>query len=171
MRGHEDLIMAMIDYDGDSPHRVQHFLKVWSFAKTIAERENIPASDLTVLEAAAIVHDIGIKTSLEKHGSASGPLQEREGPPVARAMLEALSYPPAVVERVCHLVGHHHSYDNIDGVDYQILVEADFLVNIHESNYPAESVANVYDNIFRTATGRDICRRLYIAEGSSGCRD
>ena len=35
-----------------------------------------------------------------------------------------------VTERVAYLIGHHHTYDKIEGMDYQILVEADFLVNI-----------------------------------------
>ena len=35
-----------------------------------------------------------------------------------------------MIRRVEYLVGHHHTYKDIDGLDYQILVEADFLVNI-----------------------------------------
>mgnify|MGYP000340972515 FL=1 len=35
-----------------------------------------------------------------------------------------------MTERVAYLIGHHHTYDKIEGMDYQILVEADFLVNI-----------------------------------------
>lgn len=41
-------------------------------------------------------------------------------------MLENLSYDKDIIERVCYLVGHHHTYNSIDGMDYQILVEADF---------------------------------------------
>ncbi len=37
-----------------------------------------------------------------------------------------------VSERVQYLIAHHHTYGNIDEMDYQILVEADFLVNIME---------------------------------------
>jgi hypothetical protein len=41
-------------------------------------------------------------------------------------MLGRLGFGAALVERVCYLVGHHHTYTNIDGPDYQILVEAGF---------------------------------------------
>lgn len=160
--GHQKLVSAMIEYDRASPHRVQHFMKVWAFARAIAGLEGVADAQLFTLEAAAIVHDIGIKPSLEKHGSAAGPMQEAEGPPVARAMLEGLGYPADAVDRVCWLVGHHHTYDNIDGIDYQILVEADFLVNIHESSYPPESIKKAFDNVFRTAAGRQMCRSLYM---------
>ena len=53
-------------------------------------------------------------------------------PPVARQMLTEIGYPQEVVDRVCYLVGHHHTYLDMDGMDYQILVEADFLVNLFE---------------------------------------
>lgn len=44
-----------------------------------------------------------------------------------------LCFSPKVAERVSYLVGHHHTYDHIDGMDYQILVEVDFLVNFNEN--------------------------------------
>lgn len=46
-------------YSGD-PKRIQHFCKVHSYAKLIAEMEHVDASTLFVLEAAALTHDIGI---------------------------------------------------------------------------------------------------------------
>ena len=32
---------------------------------------------------------------------------------------------PPDVERICFIIGHHHTYKAIDGLDFQILVEAD----------------------------------------------
>lgn len=46
-------------YSGD-PKRIQHFCKVHSYAKLIAEMEHVDASTLFILEAAALTHDIGI---------------------------------------------------------------------------------------------------------------
>ena len=40
-------------------------------------------------------------------------------------MLVKLGFEDKITERVCYLVGHHHTYTNIEGMDYQILVEAD----------------------------------------------
>ena len=52
-----------------------------------------------------------------------------------------------------YLVGHHHTYKNIEGMDYQILVEADFLVNLYEEGVKKEAALAARENIFRTKTG------------------
>ena len=157
----EPLILKMISYDHGSPERIQHFLKVHSFAKTIAVSEYLEEKTLFITEAAAIVHDIGIRLCLEKYGDGNGKLQEKEGPALAEQMLSELGFEKDVIERVSFLVGHHHTYTGIDGLDYQILVEADFLVNLFEGNTDTAHIRATYDNIFRTETGKKICREMF----------
>lgn len=151
----------MITYYGSDPARIHHLLKVHSFAKWIGEAEGLDAETLQTLEAAAFVHDIGIKIAEEKYGSCAGPLQEKEGPAVARAMLGEIGFGEELVERVCYLVGHHHTYTNMDGADYQILVEADFLVNLFEGEESREAIEHAYRSIFRTESGKLLCREVY----------
>lgn len=158
---HERLFMAMTEYDAGDPHRIQHFAKVYAFARQIALAEGLGGTARDGLEAAAIVHDIGIKAALEKHGASDGKLQELEGPPLARSMLEGLGYPPELTERVCYLVGRHHTYRDIDGLDYRILLEADFLVNLHESGATEDAVRSALRKIFRTETGARLCRAMF----------
>ena len=86
-----------------------------------------------------------------------------EGPPEAKKLLENLGWPEDVTERVCWLVGHHHTYTDIQGIDYQILVEADFLVNLYEEESAPSVQKNVYQKIFRTESGKKICSLLYPA--------
>ena len=157
----EPLILKMISYDHGCPGRIQHFLKVYSFAKTIAVSEHLDEKTLFITEAAAIVHDIGIRLCLEKYGDGNGKLQEKEGPALAEQMLSELGFEKDVIERVSFLVGHHHTYTGIDGLDYQILVEADFLVNLFESEADADAVKSAYDHIFRTGAGRRLCREMF----------
>lgn len=160
----ESLLLEMMKlYSGD-PEQIQHFIKVHSFARLIGLGEKIDNASLEILEIAAIVHDIGIKPAIEKHGSGSGKYQELEGPPVAKAMLNELAFPEDVIERVCYLVGHHHTYSDIDGIDYQILVEADFLVNMYESNMSANAIKSTLKKIFRTETGKKYCRIMFNVE-------
>lgn len=155
------LHMAMIElYHGDAK-RIQHFCKVHSYAKLIAEMENVDAKTLFILETAALTHDIGIHLCEEKYGNCNGKLQEKEGPAIAEKLLEDLGFSGEVSERVQYLIAHHHTYNNIDGIDYQILVEADFLVNMCEDELPEEALQNAYQNIFRTETGKKICREMY----------
>lgn len=155
------IIDKMTEYYAGDPRRINHFLKVHALAKTIAELEGADAQTLFTLEAAAVVHDIGIKLSEQKYGSSAGNYQELEGPPVARAMLTALNIDAAVIERVCYLVGHHHTYGSIDGLDYQILVEADFLVNIYEDNLSAKQADAICNKYFKTKTAITLLNRLY----------
>ena len=156
------LFMEMIHYYKGDADRIQHFVKVHSFARLIGETERLDEETLEILEAAAYVHDIGIKPAEEKYGSCDGKLQEQEGPSVAREMLERLGFEERLVERVCYLVGHHHTYTGIDGMDYQILVEADFLVNLYEGNMGKEAAVSVCDRLFRTKTGKEICRTMFV---------
>jgi predicted metal-dependent HD superfamily phosphohydrolase len=145
---------------GDSK-RIQHFCKVHSYAKLIAEMENVDKDTQFILEAAALTHDIGIHLCEEKYGSCSGKLQEKEGPDLAGKLLNSLGFDETVSERVQYLIAHHHTYSNVDGIDYQILIEADFLVNLHEDNASKDAIKNAYNNIFRTETGKKICRDMF----------
>lgn len=155
------LLLAMFDYDGGDPKRIQHTVKVYKFAKIIGEEEHLEERQRLILETAAIVHDIGIKPSEQKYGSCGGKLQEKEGPPAARQMLSGMGYDEEVIERVCWLVGHHHTYTDVTGTDYRILLEADFLVNLYEDGSGPEAVQTAYEKIFRTRTGRKICRTMF----------
>ena len=155
------LIDEMIAYDKGDPRRIQHFMKVHDFARTIGQLEGLDDDTLYILESAAVVHDIGIHVCEEKYGSCEGKLQEKEGPALAKEMLERLDYEQEVIDRVCYLVGHHHTYTNIDGVDYQILVEADFLVNLYEDAVSLDAVRKAYEKIFQTESGKKICRNMF----------
>ena len=157
----EQLTFKMTEYYTAEPARVQHFIKVHAFARLIGVSEGLPDDELFTLEAAALVHDIGIKKAEEVYGSSAGHYQEELGPPIAEEMLEELGFDRDVTARVCYLVAHHHTYTDIDGADYQILVEADFLVNLFEDDEPVSAVKAAYDKIFRTESGKRLCRVMF----------
>ena len=165
-----ELFQKMITYYMGDAKRIQHFIKVHSFAKLIGEQERMDPIQLEILEAAAYVHDIGIKPAEEKHGNCSGKLQEQEGPAAAEAMLRELHAEEELIERVCYLVGHHHTYKSIDGLDYQILVEADFLVNLFEDEAVESTIYHTYDKIFKTETGKKICREMFLVNTATEIR-
>lgn len=152
---------AMIAYDAGDPMRIHHFLKVHAFARLIGLSEGLSADLQEITEIAALVHDIGIHRAEALYGSSAGKYQEELGPAEAEALLHTLNAPSALTARVSYLVGHHHTYTNIDGLDYQILVEADFLVNLYEDEIPAAAKKHAYTSIFRTETGKRLCRELY----------
>lgn len=155
------LMLAMIAYNNGDAKRIQHLIKVHAFARLIGEEENMDAKELYILEAAALTHDIGIRNSEKKYGTCTGRQQEVEGPPEAEKLLKTLGFADDVTERVCWLIAHHHTYNNINSMDYRILVEADFLVNLYEDAVGIEAVKTAYERIFKTTAGRNICRTMY----------
>ena len=158
------LLAAMADYDRHA-ERIHHFVKVHGFACAIAALEGVDEETQFILETAALVHDIGIRNCLEKFGSSRGPLQEQEGPAEAETLLRSVGgYTEAQIDRVKYLVGHHHTYTNIDGIDYQILVEADFLVNLYESPDRYRAILTAEQRIFRTQSGKQLLHALFGLE-------
>jgi hypothetical protein len=149
----DTLFLAMIEFDRGCAERIQHFTKVHSYARLIGISENLGADTLELLEATAYVHDIGIRIAEEKYGKSNGKLQEELGPAEAKIILKKVGYSEIFIDRCAFLVAHHHTYTNIDDIDYQILVEADFLVNLYERGSGKQEIESVRKNIFRTKTG------------------
>lgn len=157
-----ETLTRMIDYFGSDVRRINHALKVNSFANHIARKEGLSSSELEIIDLASILHDIGIPLSEQKYGSCIGKYQEIEGPPIAREILNSLGASTEIVDRVCFLIGNHHTYTKIDNIDFQILVEADFLVNIYEDEMGTDAVQSVLEKYFKTTTGKSILRRMYL---------
>ena len=157
----DGVFFAMMDYFAGDARRIQHLTKVHAFARLIGRAEGLDEHTQRVLEVAALVHDIGIRPAEQKYGSCTGALQEQEGPAEAERLLRPLGLPEADIRRVCYLVGHHHTYAAMDGADYRILVEADFLVNLHDDGEGPAAVRAAFRNIFRTACGKAMCRKMF----------
>lgn len=156
-----ELYFRMVEFDRGDPLLIQHFTKVHSYASLIARSEGLDEKTVQTIEAAALVHDIAIPFCMEKYGSDAGKLQEKEGPAMAEKMLSELAFPAEMIERVAALVGEHHTYVPMDGIDHQILVEADFIVNSFESNHAPEARKRTLENIFKTETGKKIYSTMY----------
>ena len=145
----DELFLQMIAFFSGDPKRIQHFMKVHSFARIIGTKEGL---------------DETIRPAEEKYGRCDGKLQEQEGPIVAQRMLSDVGIENYLIDRICYLIGHHHTYDNIEGLDYQILVEADFLVNLYEDDVNRHGIEQAYQQIFRTQTGKEIFNQMYTDE-------
>lgn len=160
------VVQAMIRYNGADIARIHHALKVYAFAKSIGKLEGLYGEQMEILEAAAVLHDIGIHNSEKKYGSSGGKYQEMEGPPVAEEILRELGTSETLIQRVCFLVGHHHTYTDIDGLDYQILIEADFLVNLYEDGLGKPQAQTVLDKYFKTGTGKEYLTTMFLGEAA-----
>ncbi len=158
----EEIKLEMIEYFKDDIKQIDHALKVHGFASMIAGLEKVPAGKRMSTELAAILHDIGIEEAERKHNSREGRLQEIEGPPIAREILLRCGVSEEMSDRVCFIVGNHHTYHKIDDVDFRIVVESDFIVNLSEGNLRNPDIDEIKVSYFTTTIGKNILDRMYL---------
>jgi len=141
----------MVEYFKNDTKRISHAIKVWSFARIIGREEELGLKEQEILEISAILHDIGRKVCKEKYNSTASRYQELEGPGAALKILKNFNIKK----------GYHHSYHKVNGVDFQILIGADFIVNIHEDSIPLKRVEKIKRNHFKTKTGIHLLETIY----------
>lgn len=159
------IMEKMIAFSEGNIHDIDHFIRVWTYARTIGELEHLDPDTQFILEAAAITHDIACPLCREKYGNTNGKYQEEEGAPMTKAFLSDTGMTQAQIERVAFLVGHHHTFLDIDGIDYQILVEADYIANATENAYSRQNAENFLRKIMKTESGRRILKEIYRMPG------
>ncbi|AGK95196.1 HD domain-containing protein [Clostridium pasteurianum] len=157
----EEIIESMINYFGNDVSRINHALKVHGLSQNIGNLERLDDDKQFILEISAVLHDIGIKISEKKYNSSSGKYQELEGPKVAKEILEKFNLDSKILNRILYIIGNHHTYSKIDDIDFQILVESDFLVNIFEDNVKKDSIEVIKDKYFKTTYGTRYLNSMY----------
>lgn len=156
-----EIMAKMVAYEGNTRHDVAHLLKVWGYAHTIGHLEGLDERTQQTLEVAAIVHDISCPLCRIKYGNTNGKYQELESPALVRDFLSDCGLDEAELDRIVYLVSHHHTITNVQGLDYQILLEADYLVNADESSYSIENIRSMGKVLFRTVSGKALLRDIY----------
>jgi len=155
------IMEKMIAFSDGNIHDIDHLIRVWTYSKTIGELEGLDAQTQIVLEAAAITHDIACPLCREKYGNTNGKHQEQEGEVMVKDFLAGTGMSEEQVKRVAFLVGHHHTFIGIDGIDYQILVEADYIANATENGYSRQNVANFMQKVMKTESGKRILKSIF----------
>ena len=61
----------MVEYSKGDLHDINHFMKVYAYAKTIAEGENLSPEQQKLVEVTAVVHDIACPLCRVKYGNAN----------------------------------------------------------------------------------------------------
>ena len=151
-----EIMEKMIAFSEGNVNDIDHLIRVWTYAKMIGELEKLDAETQFILEIAAITHDIACPLCREKYGSTNGKYQEREGEPMVRTFLADTDMSIEQIDRVAWLVAHHHTFSDIDGLDYQILVEADYIANASENGYSRENIRNFMEKFMRSESGKRI---------------
>ena len=82
-----------------------------------------------------------------------------------RDFLAGYDLPKTVLERVIFLVCHHHTMTGVDGLDWRILLEADFLVNAEENGMSVPQIQSAREAFFRTEAGLELLAFLGAGKG------
>ena len=130
-------------HDGD-PEKVQHFVRVYTLAKSIGELEKLSDEEQYVLELAAVVHDV-----------------DGDRIPIVRDILRECGVSEASAMRVCHMVENTENYEHIGTLDHQILIEAKMIVDFKEQNTPINDIVRKAEDIFITNTGKLFLKRAF----------
>ena len=155
------LIEWMKAYFGGDERRIEHALSVLAAARAVNAVEK---ADPVVVEAAAVLHDIGIHEAERKYGSSAGNYQEIEGPPIAEEILAEFDLGEDVVEHVLAIIAEHHSAKTIDTREFRVLWDADWLVNIPDEFDLEEktSLGALVVKVFKTAAGREMAEKKFL---------
>lgn len=156
------ILVKMIDYSAGNRKDIHHLMKVHSYARIIGKGEGLSEELQKITEIAAIVHDIACPLCRIKYGNTNGKYQEAEGPALTESFLADTGLTGEEIARIAYLVGHHHTYEGVEGLDYQILLEADYLVNADESGYSRENILHMRDTVFQTKTGTALLESIYL---------
>ena len=153
--------LAMMQKNSGDTKRIEHSLKVFAYAQLLGVAESLNDNALEILKITALLHDIGIHVAERKYGKSTSQYQEIEGPPVAREILTLLDFRPEIIERICFIISKHHTFTAVDAIDFQLLVEADFLVNSTEDQMADNQIISFAGNIFKTKSGLSCLKLLF----------
>ena len=131
-------------YHGDAD-QVQHFVRVYTLAKTIGELEKLDDEEQECLELAAVVHNV----------CGDDPV------PAVRDILKSCGVEDEVNLHVCHIVGNMENYDHISSLDHQIFVEARMIVEFKEKGASPDEIVRFAEKRFITNYGRMFLKRAF----------
>ena len=156
------IIEEMKEVFKEIPFGIEHTLKVLQNAEDIMKGENIE-EEKELITIVAILHDIGAVEAQKKYGSIDGVYQEKEGPAVVREILQRVGYNKNA-DRICFIVGNHHTPSKIDGIDFQIQWEADLLENlmVMDKHKEQQKIKKCIEENFKTVTGKKIAYDRFI---------
>jgi HD superfamily phosphodiesterase len=142
--------------------RIGHATRVARYAERIGKKE---AGNLAVILCAAYLHDIGTPEAERKYNSTAARYQEKEGPPVAREILEKLGAKEQLIQEVCDILGHHHHPQPDETINFKVLYDADLITNLEEKHKerPIESdrLQELLEKAFLTAAGKEEARKVF----------
>ncbi|MCJ7684334.1 MAG: HD domain-containing protein [Desulfobacteraceae bacterium] len=142
--------------------RIGHAGRVARYAEQIGREES---GNLAVILCAAYLYDIGINAAEEKHQSSAAEYRGKEGPPIAREILNKLGAKEALIDEVCDIIGHHN-HPGTETINFKSVHDADQLASLEEKQKEepahAEKLTDIIEKSFLTDSGRRIGKKRLL---------
>ena len=143
--------------------RIGHATRVARYAEKIGKKE---MGNLSVILAAAYLHDIGIHEAERKHGSTAAKYQEMEGPEIAKSIMIKLGAKEEMIEEVCDIIGHHHHPRPDETTNFKVVYDSDLIANLEEKHkdgsIDTDRLARIIDTSFLTESGRELAKEVLL---------
>lgn len=149
----EKLLQFLIEHFNTDIKRIEHAKKVLKYAEDILMTEG---GDSHIVIPAAILHDVGIKENAEDH--------ERAGSDIARKLLFKHGFQKEHIDEICDIILRHHSPDKAGRKNFEIVYDADRLVNFKDETYNQDKrdIEIKIDSGFLTSSGKELARKVYL---------
>ena len=158
----KELTKELEDYFGADTKRINHAKKVLEYAEGLLKQEK---ADWHIVVPASLLHDVGIKAAEQKYGSSAGNYQGKLGPDIARKMLLKSGLKKEDIEEICQIIAHHHSPGKVNTINFKVLYDADWLVNLKDEVdiKDKDKLKQTIDRVFLTKTGRIKAEKMYLS--------
>jgi len=145
--------------------RIGHASRVARYADQIGKSEG---GNLAVILGAAYLHDIGIHEAERKYDSTAAKYQEKEGPEIAKTIMNKLGAKEQLIDEICDIIGHHHHPRPEETINFKVVYDSDLIVNLEEKHKESpmdnERLSQIIEKSFLTDNGRKTAREVFIPD-------
>ncbi len=142
--------------------QIGHTETVHNFAQLIASLEKCDDKKQHLIEMAALLHDIGCPSAQEKYGNTNAPNQEKEGKAIAKEILKKYTLDETDKTLIAEVVGFHHNQKKLQEVGFEILAEADLIVNLLEGYFKIEQAPKLFEQLVSTKSGKELFWNMFL---------
>ena len=78
--------------------------------------------------------------------------------------MEKLQIKKDVIDEVCQIIAHHHSPGKVNTLNFGVLYDADWLVNLKDEfdTSDREKLDKIIEKVFLTESGKELARKVYL---------
>ena len=85
---------------------------------------------------------------------------------MAHEILSRLGATDGLIDEVCDIIGHHHAPRKEETINFQVLYDADLIVNLEESQKGSpksqEQLAQIVEKSFLTESGKKLAEKIFL---------